>query len=121
MLWVAAAGPASNFVQAILWATFIGFLIRMQFTADSFWFDLAQRGMLVNVGLMLINLVPVPPLDGGRIAVSLLPIRQAIAWSRLEPYGFYILIGLLYFGILDYVLRYVAHPILKFLMFFTGL
>ncbi|PLK48730.1 hypothetical protein C0V76_11790 [Uliginosibacterium sp. TH139] len=99
----------------------VGFLVRMQGSPDSFWFDLAQRGMLVNVGLMLINLVPVPPLDGGRIVVSLLPLRQALAWSRLEPYGFFILIGLLYFGILDYVLRYVAQPILSFLMFFTGL
>ncbi|MDO6385048.1 MULTISPECIES: site-2 protease family protein [Uliginosibacterium] len=121
MLWVAAAGPASNFVQAIVWALLVGFLVRMQGSPDSFWFDLAQRGMLVNVGLMLINLVPVPPLDGGRIVVSLLPLRQALAWSRLEPYGFFILIGLLYFGILDYVLRYVAQPILSFLMFFTGL
>lgn len=120
MLWVAAAGPASNFVQAILWAVLVGFLVRMQASSESFWFDLAERGMLVNVGLMLINLVPVPPLDGGRIAVSLLPMRQAMAWSRLEPYGFFILIGLLYFGILDYVLRYVALPILRFLMFFTG-
>lgn len=121
MLWVAAAGPASNFVQAIVWAVLIGFLIRMQGSPDSFWLDLAQRGMLVNVGLMLINLVPVPPLDGGRIVVSLLPIRQAIAWSRLEPYGFFILIGLLYFGVLDYVLRYVARPIMSFLMLFAGL
>jgi Zn-dependent protease len=120
MLWVAAAGPASNFVQAIVWALLIGLLIRVQVSPDSLWFDLAQRGMLVNVGLMLINLVPIPPLDGGRIAVSLLPMRQAIAWSRIEPYGFYILIGLLYFGVLDYVLRYVARPILSFLLFFTG-
>lgn len=120
MLWVAAAGPASNFAQAIVWALLIGFLIRWQSSPDSLWFDLAQRGMLVNVGLMLINLVPIPPLDGGRIAVSLLPMRQAIAWSRIEPYGFYILIGLLYFGVLDYVLRYVARPILSFLLFFTG-
>lgn len=121
MFWVAAAGPASNFAQAIVWAALFGLIIRMQGSSDSFWFDLAQRGMLVNVGLMLINLVPVPPLDGGRIVVSLLPIRQAIAWSRLEPYGFFILIGLLYFGVLDYVLRYVARPILSFLMLFAGI
>ncbi|MBS1210755.1 MAG: peptidase [Proteobacteria bacterium] len=120
MLWVAVAGPATNLLQAIVWAVLIGFLIRMQGSPDLFWFDLAKRGMLVNVGLMLINLVPIPPLDGGRIAVSLLPMRQAIAWSRIEPYGFYILIGLLYFGVLDYVLQYVARPILQFLMLFTG-
>ncbi|WP_338140495.1 site-2 protease family protein [Candidatus Dactylopiibacterium carminicum] len=71
-------------------------------------------------GLALINLVPIPPLDGGRIAVSLLPMRQSIAWSRLEPYGFFILIGLLYFGALDYLFRHVAQPILKFLLFFAG-
>lgn len=121
MLWVAAAGPASNFVQAIAWAVLIGFVVKMSSgQGDSLWVELATRGMLVNVGLMLINLVPIPPLDGGRIAVSLLPMRQAIAWSRIEPYGFYILIGLLYFHLLDYIFQYVAEPILSFLRFFTG-
>ncbi len=120
MFWVAAAGPASNFAQALVWAVLMGFLLRLQLSEDSFLADLALRGMLVNVGLALINLIPIPPLDGGRIAVSLLPLRQAIAWSRLEPYGFFILIGLLYFGALEYVYRYVAMPIMRFLLLFAG-
>ncbi len=120
MFWVAAAGPASNFAQALVWAVLMGFLLRLQLSENSFLADLALRGMLVNVGLALINLIPIPPLDGGRIAVSLLPLRQAIAWSRLEPYGFFILIGLLYFGALEYVYRYVAMPIMRFLLLFAG-
>ncbi|MDP5240161.1 site-2 protease family protein [Uliginosibacterium sp. 31-16] len=116
MLWVAAAGPASNLLQAIVWAGLIGFLIRVQASLDSFWFDLAKRGMQVNVMLMLLNLIPIPPLDGGRIAVSLLPMRQALVWSRIEPYGFFILIGLLYVHVLDYLYVYVGIPIMQFLV-----
>lgn len=121
MLWVAAAGPATNFVQAIVWAVLLGFFVRMAGTVDSFWVDMAQRGILVNLGLMIINLIPLPPLDGGRIAVSLLPIRQAIAWSKLEPYGFFILIALLYFGMLDHLFRFLVLPLLRFMLFFSGI
>lgn len=119
MFWVAAAGPASNFAQAIVWAALLGLVSRLPPSSD-IWGELCQRGMLVNIGLMIINLIPVPPLDGGRIAVSLLPIRQALVWARIEPYGFFILIGMLYFGMLDVVYRLVVPLLLRFLLIFAG-
>jgi len=64
-------------------------------------------------------LIPIPPLDGGRIAVSLLPNRWAWRWARLEPYGFFILIGLLYFGVLDRIL-WPLIPVLKNLLGFLS-
>lgn len=120
MFWVAAAGPASNFVQGIIWAVLFGLVIG-QGGAGGIFSDMCQCGIMVNIGLMIINLIPIPPLDGGRIAVSLLPLRQALAWSRLEPYGFFILIGLLYFGMLDPIYRFFAQPLARFMMLFAGL
>lgn len=120
MFWVAAAGPAANFVQALVWAVLMGFLLRLQLSEDSFLADLASRGLLINVWFALLSLLPIPPMSGGRMLISLLPLRQAIVWSRLEPYGFFILIGLLYLGALDYVYRYVAMPIMRFLLLFAG-
>lgn len=118
MLWVAAAGPASNLVQAILWAVLLAFLQRFQVEAAP-WQFMAVMGIQVNVVLMTVNLLPIPPFDGGRIAVSLLPMRQAIALSKVEPYGFYILIGLLFLGGLEFLLRHVALPIIELMRFFS--
>lgn len=120
MLWVAAAGPAANLAQAVVWILVLGALHRL-LSPDSYWLILCLNGMLVNLSLMLLNLIPVPPLDGGRIVVSLLPMRQAIAWSRLEPYGFYILIALLYFGVLDKIFGVVLTPIAQLLLMLVGI
>ena len=65
---------------------------------------MGAAGVFINVILMALNLIPLPPLDGGRIAVSLLPVKQAIQFSRLEPYGLFILLGLLFTGILGIIL-----------------
>ena len=93
MIWVALAGPASNFVQAILWALLFTVLVAMGLT-ERFFLDMAKAGVLVNLVMWAFNLFPVPPLDGGRILVGLLPHRQAYALSRVEPYGFFIVLGL---------------------------
>lgn len=119
MLWVAAAGPGSNLVQAFLWAL-VGRLLLEAGMGESWWMVMTQNGILANLVLMLINLVPIPPLDGGRIAVSLLPHRQAWQLSRLEPYGFFILIALLYLNILDRVLWALIPPLRQFLHLLTG-
>jgi Zn-dependent protease len=105
MLWVAAAGPAANFVMAIFWVL----MVKLSFTdlLGSFSLPLAlmgAAGVLVNAIFMVLNLLPIPPLDGGRIVVSLLPHRQAYQFSRIEPYGFFIIIGLMLLKILDYVM-----------------
>jgi Zn-dependent protease len=105
MLWVAAAGPLSNFAMALFWALVAKIALTMP--GGYFALPLAQMGaagVLVNVIIMVLNLVPLPPLDGGRILVSLLPHRLAYAVSRIEPYGFFILILLLFTGLLGFVL-----------------
>ena len=105
MLWVAAAGPASNLFMAMMWALFFKLALVMPENAyRSPLGHMADAGMQINIMLMVVNLVPIPPLDGGRIAVSLLPFRLALKYARIEPYGFFILIFLLYTRLLDVVL-----------------
>jgi len=94
MIWVAAAGPATNLLQAILWALVLRLLVTSG-VDETFFIEMARAGVFVNIGLMALNLLPLPPLDGGRILVGLLPDRLAHAVSRIEPYGFFILIALL--------------------------
>jgi Zn-dependent protease len=95
MLWVAAAGPAANFLMALAWA-FVA-----KFTTSEGLDLMATAGVVTNVVLMVLNLLPILPLDGGRIAVSLLPSRLAISYARLEPYGFMLIVVLLATGILN--------------------
>ncbi len=98
MVWVALAGPASNFVQAIAWA--IGYLLLVGLGVDEdFFIEMCQAGVLVNLVMWAFNLFPLPPLDGGRILVGLLPWRQAQWVSRIEPWGFFIVMGLVLAGI----------------------
>ncbi|MDO9281812.1 MAG: site-2 protease family protein [Methylotenera sp.] len=104
MLWVAAAGPASNFVMAIFWALVLKYSVSMP---EAFILPLtlmAKAGVMINIVLMVLNLLPLPPLDGGRIAVSLLPHHLAQPFAQLERYGFIILIVLLFTGILSKIL-----------------
>ncbi len=105
MLWVAAAGPGANLLMAIFWALMIKLAILMP--QSSFAKPLALMGIAgieINVVLMVLNLLPLPPLDGGRMAVSLLPHRLAYQFSRIEPYGFMILLVLLFSGVLGAVI-----------------
>lgn len=99
MLWVAIAGPASNLVMAFGWAL----LYKMAWLFPGSYFaepllGMAGIGININIILMVLNLLPLPPLDGGRVAVSLLPHRQAYQLSRVEPYGIFILIFLVISG-----------------------
>lgn len=100
MLWVALAGPASNLLQAIAWVLLWRLLLATGAVqgADSFWTLMAQAGVQVNLILMALNLLPLPPLDGGRIVFSLLPPRLAWQYGRIEPYGLIILIVLMMLG-----------------------
>lgn len=106
MLWVAAAGPGANLAMALAWAA----LMKLTWILPLNYFSLpmarmAEIGILINVSLMVLNLLPLPPLDGGRIAVSLLPHRAAWKFAQLERWGFPILLVLLFTGILGTVLR----------------
>lgn len=98
MVWVALAGPASNFVQAILWAVVL-LALRGTGMQERFFLDMAQAGVLVNLVMWAFNLFPLPPLDGGRVLVGILPRTPALWLSRLEPYGFFIVMGLVLLGV----------------------
>ena len=100
MVWVALAGPASNLLQALLWGGVLyvlaGFGIQ-----ERFFLEMCRAGILTNVVMFAFNLFPLPPLDGGRILVGLLPWRQAAMVSRIEPWGFFIVMALVIAGVVS--------------------
>jgi len=98
MVWVALAGPASNFFQAIAWALMLVLLVALN-VQEPFFVEMAQAGIRVNLVMWAFNLFPLPPLDGGRILVGLLPWRQGQAVARIEPWGFFIVMGLVIAGV----------------------
>ena len=105
MLWVAAAGPGANLFMAICWAL----VLKLVLIGGETYFSaplkgMAEIGIAINVVLMILNLFPLPPLDGGRIAISLLPGRLAWRFAMVEPYGFIILLMLLFTGVLGSIL-----------------
>jgi Zn-dependent protease len=100
MVWVALAGPGANLAQALLWG--IALIVLIGSGVDEYFFlKMCDAGLKVNLALFAFNLFPVPPLDGGRILVGLLPWRQAALVSRVEPWGFFIVIALVIAGIVD--------------------
>jgi Zn-dependent protease len=100
MIWVALAGPASNFVQAVAWAVLWAVLTATG-VQEEFFVGMARAGVLVNLSMWAFNLFPLPPLDGGRILVGLLPWKASQVVSRVEPYGFFIVLALVYFQIVS--------------------
>ncbi|MBW8079559.1 MAG: site-2 protease family protein [Gallionella sp.] len=122
MLWVALAGPASNLLMALAWALFYKFA---QMNPDSYFanplMEMSQVGININAVLMVLNLLPLPPLDGGRVAVSLLPPRQAIQLSRIEPYGMFILIFLAFTPVLGWILTPLLGVVYKMISLLFGI
>lgn len=106
MMWVAAAGPAANLAMALAWALLLKGAEHLPINALTVPLQLMSvAGIKVNIVLMLLNLLPILPLDGGRIVASLLPHRMAWQFARLEPWGFPILLLLLFSGYLGVLLR----------------
>ena len=110
MMWVALAGPASNLAMAIIWAVILGLFKSSGDSYALFIIGMAQVGIMINLVLMLLNLLPIPPLDGGRMAVSLLPSPWSYKLASLERYGMFILIFLIVSGLLSAILL----PLLRF-------
>lgn len=105
MIWVALAGPASNFVQAVFWGLLLIVLVGSGLH-ERFFLEMCRAGILVNLVMWAFNLFPLPPLDGGRILVGLLPWKQAQLVARVEPYGFFIVMALVIAGVVgSYWLR----------------
>lgn len=108
MAFVAAAGPISNLLQAFFWlAMFVlGRIVAAQVSAEVGYFLIYAgiAGVLVNVVLAVLNLLPIPPLDGGRVVSALLPGPLSYKYDRIEPYGIWIVVGLLLLGVLGKVL-----------------
>ena len=117
MLWVAAAGPASNFVMALFWALIIKLSILYPTAYSEPMALMGQAGVMINVVLMVLNLLPLPPLDGGRIAVSLLPNHLAYKYAQIERYGFMILIVLLATGILNRIMEPFIDAVIQIIQF----
>ena len=100
MVWVALAGPASNLAMALAWGALLVVLAGVGVT-EPFFLKMCQAGVLVNVVIGVFNLFPLPPLDGGRILVGLLPRGPALAVSRIEPWGFFIVMALVVAGVVS--------------------
>lgn len=119
MIWVALAGPLSNLLQALLWLALFIVLLGLGIN-ERFFVEMARAGVLVNLVMWAFNLFPLPPLDGGRILVGLLPYRMAYPISRVEPYGFFIVMALVISGIVgSYWLRplmQISHEFLTLLL-----
>lgn len=124
MAIVAVAGPGANLLMAILWAFIakVSTVIpgELQWAAVPLYY-MGVFGVSINVVLMVLNLIPLPPLDGGRVAVGLLPGRAAWMLSRVEPYGFFILIGLLATGILGAILHPPVRGMVNLVLSMMGL
>lgn len=100
---VALAGPMSNLIMAFLWAVLK--LMLFLFWQNAFLFKVVDAAIVVNLVLFAFNLFPLPPMDGGRILVCLLPQQLSDGLARVERYGFFILMGLIYFGLTSYWMR----------------
>ena len=100
MIWVALAGPGANLIQALLWGVAF-YLLQGASLTEPFFIKMCQAGILVNVVMFVFNLFPLPPLDGGRILVGLLPYKQALLVSRVEPWGFFVVMALVLTGVIS--------------------
>jgi Zn-dependent protease len=118
MLWVAAAGPAMNFAMALAWG--LVFRLAAPDTDSSALALMSRAGIEINVVLMVLNLLPIPPLDGGRIAVSLLPMPLAARYARLERYGFVLILLLLATGLLNRLMDPLVSLVVRLLEFLLG-
>ncbi|BBP43679.1 peptidase M50 [Thiosulfativibrio zosterae] len=124
MAWVAIAGPASNLIMAIIWVLIakLGLILEPSMPGiGQFLTYSGLAGVAINLILLVLNLIPIPPLDGSRVLSAVLPNRLAYTYNRLEPYGFFIILGLLFLGFLGPILSGPYVAIQQFLFSMVGL
>ena len=109
MLWVALAGPGVNLLMAIGWLIIVAIANTLNIPFLEF---MGGAGIFVNLLLAIFNLLPIPPLDGGRVISSLLPGRLAYQYDQLEPYGLFILVGLLFLGVFQNIIWPIIYSLL---------
>jgi len=124
MAIVAVAGPLANLGMAVVWALIAK--LGLALGAASAWFAvplilMGKVGVLLNLILMVLNLLPLPPLDGGRVLVGLLPDKLAWQVSRVEPYGFFILVALMITGLLGTIIGPPIMALERMLVFLVGI
>jgi Zn-dependent protease len=100
MVWVALAGPGSNFAMGLIWYAAL-YMLQGAGVSEVFFIKMCEGGVLVNVVMCVFNLFPLPPLDGGRVLTGLLPYRAALAFSKIERWGFFIVMALVVTKIID--------------------
>ncbi len=123
MAIVAAAGPISNFLMAVCWALILKLGLTLAATKSNFAEPLilmGQAGIFINLVLGILNLIPIPPLDGAKVLSSFLPNKIEYAYNRLEPYGFIILIALMLSGIFGSIIRPPLQYFTRMLLTFIG-
>lgn len=101
MAWVALAGPGANLIMAVLWMAF-AIILKAAQVGEVFFMRMAEAGVWINLLILAFNLFPIPPLDGGRILTSMLPHRLAYKFAQIEPYGFFIVLGLVFLKLMHY-------------------
>lgn len=124
MMWVAMAGPASNFIMALIWAVLLHLSVMFvdsRSAVSMFFLLMPIAGITINVILGVLNLLPIPPLDGGRIMNGLLSPKASMQYSKIEPYGFFIIIGLMVSGLLSSIIFPVVSWVLTVLSAISGL
>ncbi|MCW8932044.1 MAG: site-2 protease family protein [Gammaproteobacteria bacterium] len=124
MVWVALAGPASNFIMAFLWSVFLYvslFFHDSRSLLSLFFLYMSIAGMFINILLGVLNLVPILPLDGGRILSGLLPLNLHQKYSKIEPYGLFIVIALMISGVIGLLLLPIISYMLYMLSIISGL
>ncbi|HJV88308.1 MAG TPA: site-2 protease family protein [Noviherbaspirillum sp.] len=118
MAWVALAGPAANFVMALMWMIF-AIILGVSGVEEEFFNRMAEAGVLSNLVMFAFNLFPVPPLDGGRVLTAILPHRYAYKFAQIEPYGFFIVMALVMLKVLYFWMvpvMTVAHAALRLIL-----
>ena len=120
LFWIAFAGPAANLIMALLWALMFKLSGYLNLYFGTPLNLMAQAGIAVNISLLVLNLLPILPLDGGRMLFAILPEKQAIIYARMERYGMWVLIALLLLGGLNYIVKPLYLTIVSAILLLVG-